>query len=176
MSEKQLNCIITHGFTVIITRMKLDSTDKYILEQLQKDSRISAKQLAQDLKLTATPIYERIKKMERAGIIKDFVAVLDEKKLGLSITAFCNVQLKEHRQDGLVNFEREILGLTEVVNCWHVAGVFDYLLLVKIPDMDSYQDFLKNRLATVENIGQVQSSFVMTKVKDSTALPLDQFV
>ncbi len=156
--------------------MKIDSTDKYILERLQQDSRVSAKQLAQDLKLTATPIYERIKKMEKAGLIRDFVVLLDEEKLGLSLTAFCNVQLKEHRKEGLVTFEKEILGLAEVVSCWHVAGVFDYLLLVKIPDMASYQDFIKNKLAKIENIGQVQSSFVMTKVKDSTELPLDQLV
>lgn len=152
--------------------MKLDAADKHILARLQEDARISAKHLAQELNLTVTPVYERIKKLEKSGLIRQYMARLNEDKIGLGLTAFCNVQLREHRKEGLAKFQKEVMHLEEVVSCWHVAGVFDYLLQVKVPHMEAYHHLINNKLATFENIGQVQSSFVMTHVKDDQILPL----
>ena len=135
--------------------MKLDEADKHILMRFQENARITAKQLAEELSLTVTPVYERIRKLERAGYIRQYVALLDEQKIGLGLTAFCNVQLREHRRESLAEFQEQIMHLEEVVSCWHVAGVFDYLLLVKVPSMEAYQHLINNKLATFANIGQV---------------------
>ncbi len=122
--------------------------------------------------MTTTPVFERIKRLEEDGFIQRYVALLKREQLGLDMLAFCNVSLKVHSQPYLKQFESEVLSLEEVVACYHVAGMYDYLLKVVIRDMKAYQNFIVNKLATLDNIGKVQSSFVMTQIKDSTALPI----
>ncbi len=150
----------------------MDSIDRSILLLLQKDGKITIKEIAERLNLTTTPIFERVKKLEREGYIKSYKAILDRKKVGFQLMAFCNVTLNQHQKDFIKKFEKDIQRFPEVVECYHVAGMFDYLIKVYAEDMERYQDFLSNKLASLENISKVQSSFVMTEVKDFSYLPI----
>ncbi len=150
----------------------MDTIDRTILTLLQKDGKITIKEIAERLNLTTTPIFERVKKLEREGIIKSYKAIIDRKKVGLQLMIFCNVTLNLHQTDYLKKFEKDIHQFPEVVECYHVAGMFDYLIKIYAEDMESYQYFLSNKLASLENISKVQSSFVMTEVKDFSFLPI----
>jgi len=150
----------------------MDKIDRSIVYLLQKDGKITIKEIAERLNLTTTPIFERVKKLEREGYIKSYKAILNRKKIGLQLMVFCNVTLNLHQTDYLKKFEKDIQQFPEVVECYHVAGMFDYLIKIYAEDMERYQDFLSNKLASLENISKVQSSFVMTEVKDSTYLPI----
>ncbi|GGX31190.1 AsnC family transcriptional regulator [Aquimarina muelleri] len=150
----------------------MDKTDRSILLLLQKDGKITIKEIAERLNLTTTPIFERVKKLEKEGYIKSYKAILDRKKAGLQLMVFCNVTLNLHQTDYLKKFEKDIQQFPEVVECYHVAGMFDYLIKIYAENMERYQDFLSNKLASLENISKVQSSFVMTEVKDFSYLPI----
>ncbi|MDX1408989.1 MAG: Lrp/AsnC family transcriptional regulator [Saprospiraceae bacterium] len=150
----------------------MDITDRTILQVLQRNAKITTRELAESLHLTVTPTYERVKRLEREGVIKGYRAELDRHRLGLGLMAFCNVSLEAHHTEFIDQFEQDIQSLQEVVACYHVAGVFDYLLQVIVPDMDTYQYFVARKLAALPNIGKVQSLFVMTEVKVSTELPI----
>ncbi|MBK8705174.1 MAG: Lrp/AsnC family transcriptional regulator [Saprospiraceae bacterium] len=148
----------------------LDPTDLRILNLLQEDAHLTNKEIAAQLGLTTTPVFERVKRLEEEGYISKYVALVDRAKLDYALAAFCNVQLKEHARSYLKQFEDEVRSLREVIECYHIAGMFDYLLKVVVKDMNAYQDFIVNKLAALNNIGNVQSSFVMTEVKYSTRL------
>ncbi len=143
----------------------LDATDHKILALLQEDSNINVKQIAVLLKLTTTPIYERIKKLEKNGIIEKYMAKIDPKKLGLDLLIFTHVSLKEHTKAYLSNFESKIQSLYEVIECHHVSAEHDYLLKVMVKDMNAYRSFLMDKLSKIQNIGNVHSSFVVGEVK-----------
>jgi len=149
----------------------LDSIDRSILKLLQEDAFLTTKELAAQVNMSTTPVFERVKRLERDGYILRYTALLDRRKVGLPMLVFCDVLLKEHNRDYLLRFEQEVAGLPEVLECHHTAGAFDYLLKVVVSDMEGYQQFLKDKLAALENIGRVQSHFVMTEVKHSTILP-----
>ena len=136
---------------------------------LQQDAKLTTKQLAYHLGLTVTPVFERIKRLEKQGIISKYIAVLDNKKIGKNLVAYCNVSIKEHSRDFINNFESQIVNFPEVMECYHIAGMYDYLLKIVTKNMDSYHDFIYNKLATIKNIGNVRSSFVMNELKNSTA-------
>ena len=148
----------------------LDATDIQILKRLQADSNINIKELASELFLTATPVYERIKRLEREGYIMKYVALLDKKKLNLGMTVFCNVRLKEHAKNVGANFVKDIVALPEIIECYNIAGDYDFMLKILVADMASYQDFVMNKLSTIENIGNTQTIFVMGEIKNSTEL------
>lgn len=148
----------------------LDNTDLQILKHLQENSNISIKDLAAKLFLTATPVYERIKRLEREGYIKKYVALLDKEKLNRSMIVFCNVRLKEHAKNVGANFVKDIVALPEIIECYNIAGDYDFMLKILVADMASYQDFVMNKLSTIENIGNTQSVFVMGEIKHSTEL------
>lgn len=150
----------------------LDHTDRSILQLLQEDAFLTTKEIAIRVNMSNTPVFERVKRLEREGFINRYAALLDRRKVGLAMLVFCEVSLKEHNRDFLFRFEREVADLPEVIECHHITGAFDYLLKVVVRDMDDYQQFVKNKLAGLENIGQVQSHFVMTEVKNSTVLPV----
>ncbi|MGY0041601.1 Lrp/AsnC family transcriptional regulator [Pedobacter sp. NJ-S-72] len=151
-----------------------DPIDKKILKVLQADARLNTKQIAAKIGLTVTPTYERLKKIEQSGVVKEYVALLDRDKIGKTIVAFINVSLQLHSKPLINVFEKAIVKVPEVMECFHVAGNFDYLLKVVVKkDMNSYQNFLSNKLATIENIAHVQSSFVMTEIKHQTAYVFD---
>ncbi len=150
----------------------IDTVDRAILELLQKDAFLTTKEMAAQLNLSTTPVFERVKRLEREGYIQVYTALLNRKKVGLPMLIFCDVSLKEHNRTYLLRFEQQIAALPEVIECHHIAGAFDYLLKVVARDMDDYQNFVKQKLAALENIGRVQSYFVMTEVKNTTAVPV----
>jgi Lrp/AsnC family leucine-responsive transcriptional regulator len=149
--------------------MLLDKTDIQLLELLQSDALLTNKELADKLGKTITPVYERIKRLEKEGFITRYCAIVDKNKIGRSLVAFTNVQLKQHAHTILKSFEKAIVKFGEVMECYHMTGVYDYLLKIVVADMAAYQDFIVNKLAKLTDIGTVQSSFVMTEVKHETA-------
>lgn len=150
----------------------LDAADRAILRLLQQDAFLTTKEIAVRLNMSSTPVFERVKRLEREGYVTGYTAILDRRKIGLPMLVFCDVSLKEHNRDYLLRFEREVADVPEVIECHHIAGAYDYLLKVVVRDMDDYQRFVKEKLAALENIGRVQSHFVMTEVKNSTVLPV----
>jgi len=143
----------------------LDDLDRKILEILSKDAKLANKEIAERIGLTVTPTFERIKRLERTGVIKRYIAELDQKALGKSLLVLCQVSLKAHSIDVINGFEDSITHLDEVSHCYHIAGDYDYLLSIRVKDMEAYQLFLKTKLATIANIVNVQSSFVMSTLK-----------
>jgi len=152
--------------------LKIDTTDRKLLMLLQRDSNQTIKQLASQLNLTPTPVHERIKRLEKNGIIERYRAEIDAKKLGKSLMVLSHVSLQEHSKSLLHSFEEKIRALPEVIECYHVSGEHDYLLKVIIPDMQGYREFLTEKLAKIKNIGNVHSSFVVKAVKNDRIINL----
>lgn len=152
--------------------VNLDVTDKKILNLLQQNSKSNIKEIALKIGLTQTPTYERIKRLEKDGVIKNYIAVLDKEKVGYTIEVFCQVTLLVHSKDMITRFENAINKLDEVMECFHVAGNYDYLLKIIVKDMNCYQAFLKNKLSVLDSVANVQSTFVMSSTKDSTGFML----
>jgi Lrp/AsnC family leucine-responsive transcriptional regulator len=145
---------------------KLDALDKKILNLLKKNAKLSSKELAAEIGLTLTPTYERVKRLETNGFIKSYTIKIDKEKIGKNLRVLCNVSLKSHALEFLNAFEGKVVKLNEISSCFHIAGNFDYLLLIEVKDMDEYSVFLKEKLATIPHIAQVQSSFVMKTMKE----------
>lgn len=152
--------------------INLDLTDKKILNLLQQNSKANIKEIALKIGLTQTPTYERIKRLEKAGVIKNYIAVLDKEKVGYTIEVFCQVTLLVHSKEMITRFENAINKIDEVMECFHVAGNYDYLLKIIVKDMNSYQAFLKNKLSVLDSVANVQSTFVMSSTKDSAGFIL----
>jgi Lrp/AsnC family leucine-responsive transcriptional regulator len=152
--------------------VNLDVTDKKILNLLQQNSKANIKEIALKIGLTQTPTYERIKRLEKAGVIKNYIAVLDKEKVGYTIEVFCQVTLLVHSKEMITRFENAINKIDEVMECFHVAGNYDYLLKIIVKDMNSYQAFLKNKLSVLDSVANVQSTFVMSSTKDSAGFSL----
>jgi DNA-binding Lrp family transcriptional regulator len=123
--------------------------------------------------LSATPTYERIKRLENDGYIKKYVAILDGKKLGLDIVVYCNVTLKEQSKDALIEFETAVSTLPEVLEVIGLSGNYDYMLKIVSPDIYTYNNFLMNKFSTLPNVGQFHSNIVLVDVKSNSPLPLD---
>ncbi|GHE75619.1 MULTISPECIES: Lrp/AsnC family transcriptional regulator [Roseivirga] len=149
--------------------LKLDAVDIKILETLQTDARITTKALADQLNLSTTPVFERVKRLEREGLIKRYVALVDNKKLGLRLIAFISISLTKHSRSYLEKFVNEVSQYPEVMECYHIAGNFDFLLKVVVKSMDVYESFILTKLSTIANLGHVQSSFVLSENLHSTA-------
>jgi Lrp/AsnC family leucine-responsive transcriptional regulator len=153
-----------------ISTYKLDRIDAKLIELLQEDSSQSVKQLSAQLNLTNTPVYERIKKLEKSGVIDRYSAKINPKKIGKELLLFTNVSLKEHSKTFLLNFEEKVTQLDEVIECYHVSGEHDYLLKVLVKNMQDYRSFLTETLAMIENIGNVHTSFVVSEIKKDTII------
>lgn len=149
--------------------MQLDDTDLKILTLLQLNAKLTNKEIADKVGKSSTPVYERIKRIEQTGLIKQYVALLDKRKINRSLMAFTTVQLKQHEHQMLKSFEKEIVAFDEVMESYHMTGTDDYMLKVIVKDMDEYQNFIVNKLAKLTNIATVHSSFVMTEIKSNTA-------
>lgn len=145
----------------------LDAIDRQLLALLQANAKLGTKELAASVGLTLTPTYERIKRLEKKGVIKGYAALIDKRKQGLGLTVLCNVQLKSHAAAYLDAFEEQIIGLEQVHSCFHIAGNFDYLLKIHVRDMDEYALFVKEQLAKIPHIATLQSSFVMRTMKET---------
>lgn len=152
--------------------MKIDELDKRILKHLQEDSKKTNKEIANDLKLSVTAIYERIKKLERDGIILKYVALLNPESVGKGFMVLCQIKLIQHKKDILTKFEKDITSLPEVIECLHVSGDYDYILKVLVKDMDEYREFMVAKLTSLDHIGSTKSVFTINKVKQSTIINL----
>lgn len=142
----------------------MDAIDYAILEILEESAKLGTKEVAAQVGLSVTPTYERIKKMEREGVIRKYTIELDKRRIGKGLQVFCNVSLKEHNLELLSRFEEQVKALNEVSACYHVTGDHDYSLLIEIEDMQSYERFLRHKLTAIPSIANVQSSFVMKEV------------
>ena len=147
---------------------KLDAIDLKILRILQNNSKKTTKEVAQMLNLTASPVYERIKRLENKGYIKKYVALLDKIQLKNSVTAICMVSLRYHNEGFIDKFEKQIKELKEVQECYHMAGKVDFFLKINLQSLDSYHEFVRLKLSKIENIGVLESSFVLKEIYSTT--------
>ena len=153
--------------------MKLNKMDQRILHEIQNNARISNLELANKIGLSPSPCLRRVKQLEDAGYIDEYVARLNEQKLQLKLIALIQISLDRHTPERFENFELTVRQYEEVLECYLITGQSsDYLLKVIVPDMEYYQDFLLGRLTRIAGVTGVQSSFVMRKIVDKTALPL----
>ncbi|MCI2228880.1 Lrp/AsnC family transcriptional regulator [Polaribacter sp. MSW13] len=150
----------------------LDSTDKKLINLLQNDSKQTTKQLSLQLNLSVTAVYERIKKLEKEKVIQKYVALINKNKIGKSSLVFCHVKLIQHSREYVTTFEREILKLEEVSECFHVSGDYDYILKIYVKDMDEYRDFMVTKLTAIKYIGSTHSTFAIEEVKNTTIINL----
>lgn len=153
--------------------MSLDKKDKLILQLLQDDSTMSVKEISEKIGLTFTPTYERIKNLEKQGVIEKYVAILNREKLGINIVVYCNVRLKEQSQKTLQDFEDYITAYDEVQEIISLSGEYDYMLKILASDINSYNNFTVNIISNGPNIGQYHSSIVLAEVKKTTKFKLD---
>lgn len=151
---------------------QLDKIDLKILKILQNNSNITTKELSNKVNLSVTPVFERVKKLEKSGYLKKYVAILDAELLGKSLIVFCNITLKEHTKKIGNQFVKDIKSLKEVTECYNVSGDYDFLLKVVVKDMQAYQNFVLNHLGEIKNIGSAHSTFVMGEIKHTYALPI----
>lgn len=152
--------------------MELDIIDKKILSLLQQDSKKTNKELSLKLDLSVTAVYERIKKLEREGVISRYVALVNKQKAQKSFVVFCHIRLVQHSKSYLTKFEAEVVKLEEVVACYHVSGDHDYILQVLVKDMEAYREFMVTKLTNLEHIGNTHSTFMINEVKSTTAVPI----
>ncbi len=150
----------------------MDDIDRKLISLLQANGKLTMKELSFELGLSITPIYERLRRLERNGLITGYHAAVDSKKAGFGFEVFSSVTLESHKADFLREFEVEITKFPEVLECYHLAGSFDFLLKVLVKDMDGYTTFVNQKLAKLNNIRLVQSMMVLKKIKQTTALPL----
>ena len=150
----------------------LDEIDMQLLKTLQRNAKLTTKELADAVHLTPTPVFERQKRLERRGYIRKYVAVLDPEKLNLGLLVFCKVKLKQINHELADAFVRRIQRIPEVTECYNISGAYDYLLKVRATDMKHYQSFVLNKLGDIETVGSIESTFVMSEVKQSYGLNL----
>ena len=144
---------------------ELDQIDLQILKTLQRNAKLTTKELADTVHLTPTPVFERQKRSERMGYIKKYVAVLDPEKLDQGLLVFCKVKLKQINSEIANSFVRRIQYIPEVTECYNTSGTYDYLLKVRARDMKQYQEFLLTKLGDIDSVAAIESMFVMSEVK-----------
>ena len=147
--------------------IRLDQKDLAILQLLQENARITVKEISDKVHLSTTPVYERIKWMEEEGVIRQYATLVDHSKIKKGLMVICYVSLKQHNKTAGAKFIKAIHDMSEVIECYNISGQFDFMLKVVTENMDSYYDFHVNRLSEIENIGNVQSTFVMSVVKQT---------
>lgn len=150
----------------------LDETDIRILNILQNNSDITTKELALKVNLSPTPVFERVKRIEKAGYIKKYVAILNAEKLSRGFIVFCNIRLKQHSKELGMQFRSAIKDINAITECYNISGDYDFMLKIHVENMPHYQDFVLNALGEIDNIGSLQSLFVMGEIKHSYAIPL----
>ena len=154
--------------------LKLDEIDLQILDFLQEDAKITAKEMASRLSLTPTPIYERVKKLEAEGVIQNYVALLHPEKMGKRLVVFLNITIKEHEQKLRNKFVAEISELDDITELYHTSGQYDFLANVRFDTIQEYRDFLVNKVSMISNIGDLDSSIVLEEIKSTTAIKIDR--
>ncbi|GAB1856505.1 Lrp/AsnC family transcriptional regulator [Flavobacteriaceae bacterium MHTCC 0001] len=152
--------------------LDLDQIDLKLLKILQSNGKLTTKEIAQKVNLSPTPVYERIRRLERDGVIKKYVALIEAEKVGKGLIVFCDVTLKEHTKAIGEQFVKEIMSLKYVSECYNISGDYDFRLKIMVQDMKRYQDFVLNDLGSIKNIGSAHSTFVMGVIKHSFTVPL----
>jgi Lrp/AsnC family leucine-responsive transcriptional regulator len=152
--------------------MNLDTTDKNLLNLLQQDAKQTTKALSLKLNLSVTAVYERIKKLEKEGIIEKYVALLNANKIERGFVVFCHLKLVQHTKEFISKFESQVIKLSEVLECHHVSGDYDYILKILVKDMEAYRLFLVTKLTNLEHIANTHSTFMISEVKKTTVISL----
>ena len=150
----------------------LDAVDRKILAILQDDCRITMQELAERVGLTASPCHRRVKVLEEKGVIKRYIALVDQKAVGLPVSVFISIKLERQKEEDLERFAKAISGWREVLECYLMTGHRDYLLRVVVSDLSAYERFLKQKLTRVSGISSIESSFALDQIKYSIALPV----
>lgn len=148
----------------------LDAVDMEILRALQKNARLTTKELAAMVNLSTTPVFERVKRLEQRGYIKGYVAVLDAEKLDRGFVVFCSVKMRRIGREIAEDFARVVRSIPEVTECYNISGSYDYLLKIHAPNMKYYQEFVLNILGNIDHLGSLESTFVMDEIKHDFGL------
>ena len=146
---------------------RLDKIDIDLLRLLQENSRLTTKELADKVNLSSTPVFERVKRLEREGYIKKYIAILDGEKLNRGFVIYCCVKLATLNKQIAMNFMEKIKDVEEISECYNISGEYDYLLKIYAPDMKAYHELILNVLGSIDNLGSITSMFVMEEVKNS---------
>ena len=147
----------------------LDAVDMEILRALQKNARLTTKELAMD-NVSTTPVFERVKRLEQRGYVKGYVAVLDAEKLGRGFVVFCSVKMRRIGREIAEDFARVVRSIPEVTECYNISGSYDYLLKIHAPNMKYYKEFVLNILGNIDHLGSLESTFVMDEIKHDFGL------
>ena len=148
--------------------MDFDIIDRKLLSLLQKDSKVTTKKLSLQLDLSVTAVYERIKKLERTGVIEKYVAVINKEKIDKAFVVLCDIKLVQHSNEYITKFESEVIQLDEVLECFNVSGDYDYILKVVVKNMKAYREFINTKLTKLQHIGSTHSTFIISELKHST--------
>ncbi|APD06839.1 HTH-type transcriptional regulator Ptr2 [Flavobacteriaceae bacterium UJ101] len=151
---------------------KLDEKDRKIINLLQENCELNTKQIAHEINLSVTPTYERIKRIQKEGLIRKKVALVDRKKVGKDLIVFCNISLKQHLMRYVNEFEEKVKNLDQVMECHHIGGDYDYLLKIAVHDIEEYRAFLTQEFSNFDSISKINSSFAMKEVCFKTAVRL----
>lgn len=152
--------------------VKLDEIDIKLLNFLQKDGKINTKELCQMLNLSKTPVYERIHRLEKEGVITGYSAQINPKKVGFNLVVFCNVSLAVHDDEHIARFRSDINKIDEIIECYSTGGFYDILLKVVLKDLEEYNTFIFEKLTRVHGISKIQSSIVLSEMKHKTTLDI----
>ncbi|RWK43085.1 Lrp/AsnC family transcriptional regulator [Mesorhizobium sp.] len=152
---------------------QFDAIDRKILRALQADGKISVGELAEKVGLSPSPCARRVRLLEKAAIIKGYTAIVDQKRVGLPISAFASIKLERQREEDLDRFEEAVSRWPEVLDCYLMTGQRDYLLRIVAADLEAYERFIKDKLTRLENIASIETSFALGQVKRSEALPIE---
>lgn len=153
--------------------MKIDTLDRRIMDILQQDARKTLKEIAESVGMSPTPVFERIKKLEKNGFIKGYVALLNQDLLGYKMVAFIQISLALHNRREVNDFVDRITAFPEVMECYHTTGDSDFLLKILVTDMEKFNDFVLNKLSTIENLGRVKTQFALSTRKRTTKIQLE---
>lgn len=146
--------------------------DIQLLDLLQRDGRITNADLAKAVKLSPPTVLQRVRALEKAGLIKAYTAILDAERLGLKVTALCMISLALHQEQPIERFRKAVMGLDEVMECYHVSGDFDFLLKILVKDIRAYEQFVREKLSKIKGVGHIRTSFVLGTNKWKTQLPI----
>lgn len=150
----------------------LDEIDKKILRILQVDSKLTTKELAAQVNLSPTPVFERQRRLEHEGYIDKYVAVVNPHRVGNGLIVLCNIRLKQHTQTLIQQFMDAVQNLEEVTECYNTSGDYDFQIKVYVSDMKHYQEFMLNTLGRIDCVGSLHSIFVIGEIKDSHIIPI----
>lgn len=159
--------------TKLKSQYQLDGIDRRILAALQEDGRLTIAELAGRVGLSASPCHRRVRILEDEGVIERYVAVLDQRTVGLPVSVFVSIKLESQREDALAKFAKAIAPWPEILECYLMTGPRDYLLRVVVADLAAYETFLKTKLTRLSGIGSIESSFALEQVKYTNRLPIE---